>query len=276
MDRVSAIMSFVKVVDDGGFAAAARQLNLSSSAVTTQIKSLEDRLGIRLHNRSPRSVSLAVAGRACQSRAPRAPARVRSTWLGVKGALTGLSSRVGHQSGRCWVMDIEWTPGGMATVARPPLGREPSPWPFGLETTVRARSAWLREFITSAVSSSRILAEIEQADEAARMLQSKPRGTRDEPHGRSHRRRRPTQRHHFYVFKEPKEISSRGYPETTKPTVRRPCGLRHCLDRACFWRHCCFASELKSGVLVPLLAEFLPEEHALYPHRDHLPAKVRA
>ena len=39
------------------------------------------------------------------------------------------------------------------------------------------------------------------------------------------------------------------------------------------------ASELKSGVLVPLLAEFLPEEYsldALYPHRDHLPAKVRS
>jgi predicted subunit of tRNA(5-methylaminomethyl-2-thiouridylate) methyltransferase len=48
MDRVSSMQSFVKVVENGGFAAAARQLNLSPSLVTTHIKSLEDRLGVRL------------------------------------------------------------------------------------------------------------------------------------------------------------------------------------------------------------------------------------
>ena len=45
MDRFSSMLSFVKVVENGSFAAAARQLNLSPSLVTTHIKSLEDRLG---------------------------------------------------------------------------------------------------------------------------------------------------------------------------------------------------------------------------------------
>jgi hypothetical protein len=64
MDRVSSMLSLVKVVENGGFAATARQLNVSPSVVTTQIKSLEDRLGVRLLNHSTRSVSLTEAGRA--------------------------------------------------------------------------------------------------------------------------------------------------------------------------------------------------------------------
>ena len=58
MDRVSSMQSFVKVVENCGFAAAARQLHLSPSLVTTHIKSLEDRLGVRLLDRNTRKVSL--------------------------------------------------------------------------------------------------------------------------------------------------------------------------------------------------------------------------
>lgn len=63
MDRVSSMLSFVKVVELGGFAAAARQLNLANSVVTSHVKSLEERLGARLLNRTTRSVSLTEAGR---------------------------------------------------------------------------------------------------------------------------------------------------------------------------------------------------------------------
>jgi DNA-binding transcriptional LysR family regulator len=45
MDRVSSMLSFVKVVEHIGFSSAARQLNLATSVVTTHVKSLEDRLG---------------------------------------------------------------------------------------------------------------------------------------------------------------------------------------------------------------------------------------
>ena len=54
MDRFSSMLSFVKLSNKP---AASRPrhatLNLSPSLVTTHIKSLEDRLGVRLLNRAP-------------------------------------------------------------------------------------------------------------------------------------------------------------------------------------------------------------------------------
>src|SRR5262245_50977072 len=64
MDRVLGMTTFVKVVDSGGFAAAARALNMSPSAVTLHVQATEDRLGIRLLNRTTRSVSMTEAGQA--------------------------------------------------------------------------------------------------------------------------------------------------------------------------------------------------------------------
>ena len=63
MDRVSSMLSFVKVVEHEGFSSAARQLNLGTSVVTTHVKSLEERLRVRLLNRTTRSVSLTEVGR---------------------------------------------------------------------------------------------------------------------------------------------------------------------------------------------------------------------
>jgi DNA-binding transcriptional LysR family regulator len=64
MDRLTAMASFVKVVEHAGFSAAARRLNISTSIVTTHVKSLEDRLGVRLLNRSTRKLSPTEVGQA--------------------------------------------------------------------------------------------------------------------------------------------------------------------------------------------------------------------
>lgn len=68
MDRMASIGTFVKIAEAGGFAAAARKLGVSPSTVTTQIQDLEDRLGVRLLNRSTRKVSLTEIGRAYYER----------------------------------------------------------------------------------------------------------------------------------------------------------------------------------------------------------------
>ena len=62
MDRFDAISAFVTVADHKGFAPAARKLGLSTSAITRHVSALEERLGVRLLNRTTRAVSLTDAG----------------------------------------------------------------------------------------------------------------------------------------------------------------------------------------------------------------------
>jgi DNA-binding transcriptional LysR family regulator len=68
MDRFRTIESFVRVAHSGSFTKAARQLGLSRALVSRRIIELEARLGVRLLNRSTRSVSLTAEGRAYLSR----------------------------------------------------------------------------------------------------------------------------------------------------------------------------------------------------------------
>lgn len=62
MDRFHSIQVFIKVADSQGFAAAARELNMSPPAVTRAISALEDHLGTRLFVRTTRSVRLTEGG----------------------------------------------------------------------------------------------------------------------------------------------------------------------------------------------------------------------
>lgn len=60
--RVRAILSFVQAVDTGSFAAAARLLGVTSAAVSKNVASLEAALGVRLLNRTTRTLSLTDEG----------------------------------------------------------------------------------------------------------------------------------------------------------------------------------------------------------------------
>jgi len=62
MDRLMTMRVFQKVIDEGGFAAAARALDISPAVVTRLVADLEDHLGTRLLHRSTRRLSLSVAG----------------------------------------------------------------------------------------------------------------------------------------------------------------------------------------------------------------------
>lgn len=59
---VTALRSFVAVADTGGVTRAAGVLNLTQSAVSMQLKRLEEALGVGLLDRSARSVSLTSEG----------------------------------------------------------------------------------------------------------------------------------------------------------------------------------------------------------------------
>ncbi len=62
MDRLQAMTTFVAVVDSGGFASAARKLNLSPPVVTRAVAELEERLRLRLLTRTTRVVRVTDAG----------------------------------------------------------------------------------------------------------------------------------------------------------------------------------------------------------------------
>ena len=62
MDRLDALAIFVAVADQGSFVGAARRLGRSPAAVTRAVAALEDRLAIRLLNRTTRAVALTDAG----------------------------------------------------------------------------------------------------------------------------------------------------------------------------------------------------------------------
>ncbi len=63
MDRFTEMQTFVRVVEDGGFSAAAKSLHLTPSGVSRTVARLEDRLAARLLNRTTRRLSLTEEGR---------------------------------------------------------------------------------------------------------------------------------------------------------------------------------------------------------------------
>lgn len=64
MDRLQSMRVFQEVVDQGGFAAAARKLDLAPAVVTRLVTDLEQHLGVRLLQRTTRRLSLTDAGQA--------------------------------------------------------------------------------------------------------------------------------------------------------------------------------------------------------------------
>ena len=76
MDRLDAMSTFVAVAELKSFVAAARKLALSPSVVTRTIGGLEERLGLRLLQRTTRSVALTDAGARYLLRARRILAEV--------------------------------------------------------------------------------------------------------------------------------------------------------------------------------------------------------
>jgi DNA-binding transcriptional LysR family regulator len=86
------IQVFVKVVDQGSFTAAARSLFLPKSSVSRKVARLEDRLGLRLLQRTTRSLTLTSAGRTYFERVSRLMADledVESTLAGYAQAPKG-------------------------------------------------------------------------------------------------------------------------------------------------------------------------------------------
>lgn len=64
MDRLRSLEAFVRIIDEGGFAAAARSLRVSPAMVSKHVNALERRLGVRLLHRTTRCVVPTESGQA--------------------------------------------------------------------------------------------------------------------------------------------------------------------------------------------------------------------
>lgn len=92
LTQLDGLLAFWKVAEHRGFASAAGELEVSPSALSQAIRTLEARLGAQLLNRTTRSVSLTEAGEAYL-------ARIRPALVDVLDAGEQLNAQQGRPSG---------------------------------------------------------------------------------------------------------------------------------------------------------------------------------
>lgn len=94
MDRLSAMETFVRVIEAGSFSGAAAQLRVGQPAVSKTIAQLEDRLGVRLLLRSTHGLAPTEAGRNFYERAKRSIEEAEEAELAARGASAALEGRL--------------------------------------------------------------------------------------------------------------------------------------------------------------------------------------
>ena len=94
MDKMSAMVTFVKVVETGSFSAAARLLNISQPAISKSVAQLESWLGVRLLVRTTRGLSPTEAGCAFFERAKNSIHEAEEAEMAARGSGASLSGRL--------------------------------------------------------------------------------------------------------------------------------------------------------------------------------------
>jgi DNA-binding transcriptional LysR family regulator len=92
METFSSIECFVRSAEVGSFAEAARRLSLTPAAVGKSVAKLEARLGVRLFQRSTRSLTLTEAGQLFLD-------EVSGSLLTIQNAVANLASAEGRPAG---------------------------------------------------------------------------------------------------------------------------------------------------------------------------------
>jgi LysR family transcriptional regulator for bpeEF and oprC len=94
VDKLRAMEVFVRVVETGAFTRAAESLDLPKASVATLVQKLEAALGVRLLNRTTRSVSVTPDGEAYYERCVAILGQVRETEEALTGQRTSPRGRL--------------------------------------------------------------------------------------------------------------------------------------------------------------------------------------
>jgi DNA-binding transcriptional LysR family regulator len=92
MEPLNYLESFLQSAEGGGFSEAARRLGLTPAAVSKNVARLEAKLGVRLFQRSTRSLTLTEAGERLLTQA-------RGPLAELQGAIADASRDAGQPSG---------------------------------------------------------------------------------------------------------------------------------------------------------------------------------
>jgi DNA-binding transcriptional LysR family regulator len=281
MDRLTSLTVFVRVVDDGGFSAAGRRLNMSTTMVSNHVQALEARLNVRLLHRTTRKVSLTEVGRAYYDRCIQILADIEQA-DDIAGAL---------QSVPRGTLRI-YTSTHVVQFIAPVVAEFLSAYPeVKVDLTMGERAI---DMIDEGYDIAIRLTPPPDSSLIVRSLATW-RHVLCCSHGYLEKHGRPQQlselterccaRHVSYPYDEWRFVDRKGMPASVRvsgnlitnsgETLRTVAlqGGAICLA-AGFLIH----DDLESGRLVRLLPEYRPVEfsmNAVYPHRHHLSAKVR-
>ena len=282
MDRLTSLTAFVRVVDAGGFSAAGRKLNMSTTMVSNHVQALEDRLGARLLNRTTRKVSLTEIGKAYYDRCTQILADIEQA-DDIAGAL---------QSTPRGTLRI-YTNTHLVQFLSPVVAEFLAAYPdVRVDLVIGERNVDLIDEnfdlavrMTPAPDSSLIVRSLA----TWRHVLCCSHGY-VEKHGKPEKladlAERNCIRHVNYPYgDEWRFVDRKGAPATVRVSGNLVSNSGETLRRAALagvgvWLAAGFIvrDDLESGELVRLLPEYRPVEfsmNAIYPHRHHLSAKVR-
>lgn len=284
MDNLTDVAVFVRVVERGSFTRAADELELSRAVVSKYLTRLEERLGVRLLNRTTRRLSLTEAG--------------AELFAASQGALERIAEAEGA------ITRLQREPRGTLKIN--------APMSFGILELAPALPEFLRRHPDIQVD---LRMDDRQVDLVEEGFDVGVRITQRMAPSSLVARRLATCRQ--WVCAAPSYLAEHGTPETPEDLSAHNCILYQYALAANVWRFRApggrdiavavtgnlranngiaereaalggvgilltpsfyVGDELRSGKLVRLLSEYsLPELgiHAVYPKRSHVPPKVR-
>lgn len=284
MDNLTDVAVFVRVVERGSFTRAADELELSRAVVSKYLTRLEERLGVRLLNRTTRRLSLTEAG--------------AELFAASRGALERIAEAEGA------ITRLQREPRGTLKIN--------APMSFGILELAPALPEFLRRHPDIQVD---LRMDDRQVDLVEEGFDVGVRITQRMAPSSLVARRLTTCRQ--WVCAAPSYLAEHGVPETPEDLSAHNCILYQYASAANVWRFRArggreiavavtgnlranngiaereaalrgvgilltpsfyVGEDLRSGKLVRLLSEYsLPELgiHVVYPKRSHVPPKVR-
>ncbi|HYZ34045.1 MAG TPA: LysR family transcriptional regulator [Crenalkalicoccus sp.] len=281
MDKFVALGVFVRVVEHGGFTAAARKLGLSASAVTKTVARLEDELGTQLFNRTTRRLRPTDYGQEFYERCV-------GILADLEDAETNLRRGSAVSRGRIRAV-VPFSFGRVTLVPELPRFFERYP-DIALDLSFSDMAV---DLISEGYDVAVRTGQIGDSRFTTRLLTRGPQITFAAPSYLARRgvpaRPEDLQRHNCIVGRFGPEWSFRapdGSPRTVRvggnAVINSGDALREAavaglgIAQGTWWL---VRKDLESGALRSLLEDWIPEGNpvsVLYPPQRHLPAKLRA